>query len=194
MIFQRRVGHFKPGFLSSQGSKLDNLSAHKIENFLNFSKLVQLLSVDQFLRHLGPFKTPPPLKKFCFRSPLKLSFYLLLSHMYWEDNYSLKSSLLSSLKSSLKSSFFTPSVRQPGQWHWFNPLNAFSQAARAVINNETFKCHSQPIISTRRYSNVVRFSLVYILLLFGSDRSPRRGDLVCACVRDIIQKSIENGL
>ena len=60
MIFQRRVGHFKPGFLSSQGSKLDNLSAHKIENLLNFSKLTQLLSVGQFLRLLGAFKTRKP--------------------------------------------------------------------------------------------------------------------------------------
>ena len=66
MIFQRRVGHFKPGFLSSQGSKLDNLSAHKIENFLNFSKLTQLLSVGQFLRPLGAFKTEKPNRRIYF--------------------------------------------------------------------------------------------------------------------------------
>ena len=60
MIFQIRVGHFKPGFLSSQGSKLDNLSAHKIENFLNFSKLTQLLSVGQFWRPLAAFKQKGP--------------------------------------------------------------------------------------------------------------------------------------
>ena len=66
MIFQRRVGHFKPGFLSSQGSKLDNLSAHKIENFLNFSKRTQLLSVGQFLRPLGAFKTEKPNRRIYF--------------------------------------------------------------------------------------------------------------------------------
>ena len=66
MIFQIRVGHFKPGFLSSQGSKLDNLSAHKIENFLNFSKRTQLLSVGQFLRPLGAFKTEKPNRRIYF--------------------------------------------------------------------------------------------------------------------------------
>ena len=29
-------------------------------------------------------------------------------------------------------------------------------------------------------------------ILFGSDRSPRRGNLVCACVCDIIQNNSEN--
>ena len=66
MMFQRRVGHFKPGFLSFQGSKLDNLSAHKIEKFLNFSKLTQLLSVGKFVWPLGAFKTEKPNRQIYF--------------------------------------------------------------------------------------------------------------------------------
>ena len=47
---------FKPNYLSSLWSKSKYLSAHQIENFLNFSKLTQLLSVGKFLRPLGAFK------------------------------------------------------------------------------------------------------------------------------------------
>ena len=36
---------FEPNYLSFPKSKLKNFSAHHIENFLNFSKLTQLLSV-----------------------------------------------------------------------------------------------------------------------------------------------------
>ena len=53
IIFQGRVGHFKPCFLSSPQSKMDNLSAHYVENDLNFLKLTQLLSVAVFERPLG---------------------------------------------------------------------------------------------------------------------------------------------
>ena len=47
---------FEPNYLSSQWSKSKYLSAHWIENFLNFSKLSQLLSVGRFLRPIGAFK------------------------------------------------------------------------------------------------------------------------------------------
>ena len=87
MIFQRRVGHFKPGFLSSQGSKLDNLSAHKIENFLNFSKRTQLLSVGQFLRPLGAFKTEKPNRRI-YCSGLVLD-WLIHTDWYEEQHESL---------------------------------------------------------------------------------------------------------
>ena len=66
VFFSFRYFRSSPSFLSSQGSKLDNLSAHKIENFLNFSKLTQLLSVGQFLRPLGAFKTEKPNRRIYF--------------------------------------------------------------------------------------------------------------------------------
>ena len=66
MILQSRVGNFKPGFLSSPWSKMDNLSVHSVENYLNFSKLTQLLSVGQFLRPLGAFKTEKPNRRIYF--------------------------------------------------------------------------------------------------------------------------------
>ena len=47
---------FEPNYLSSLWSKSKYLSAHQIENFLNFSKLTQLLSVAHFWRPLGAFK------------------------------------------------------------------------------------------------------------------------------------------
>ena len=95
MIFQRRVGHFKPGFLSSQGSKLDNLSAHKIENFLNFSKLTQLLSVGQFLRPLGAFKTEKPNRRIYCSSLVDAPL------LAWALQSSLLSFLLKLILSSL---------------------------------------------------------------------------------------------
>ena len=55
MIFQSRVGHFKPGFLISPWSKMDNLSAW--ENYLSVSKLTQLLSVGQIQVPLEAIKT-----------------------------------------------------------------------------------------------------------------------------------------
>ena len=50
--FREQVKIFKYNFLSLQWSKLGNLSAYWIENFLNFAKLTQLLSVGPFLRSL----------------------------------------------------------------------------------------------------------------------------------------------
>ena len=47
---------FKCKFLSSQWFKLENFCVYQIENFLNFSKLTQLLSVGPFLMSLGAFK------------------------------------------------------------------------------------------------------------------------------------------
>ena len=41
---------FKPLYISFPWSKLESLSDHHIENFLNFSKLTQLLSLGEFLR------------------------------------------------------------------------------------------------------------------------------------------------
>ena len=48
------VDLFKPNYLSFPWSKLEYLGDHHIENFLNFSKLTQLLSVGEFIRSLGP--------------------------------------------------------------------------------------------------------------------------------------------
>ena len=56
MNLQSRVGNFKPSLLSSPWSKMNNLSAHSVENNLNFPKLTQLLSVAHFLRPLGGFE------------------------------------------------------------------------------------------------------------------------------------------
>ena len=66
MILQSRVGNFKPGFLSSPWSKMNNLSAHSVENYLNFSKLTQLLSVGQIQVPLEALKTIKQNRPFLF--------------------------------------------------------------------------------------------------------------------------------
>ena len=47
---------FEPNYLSSPWTKSKYPSAYQIDNFWNFSKLTQLLSVGKFLRPLGAFK------------------------------------------------------------------------------------------------------------------------------------------
>ena len=48
---------FQCKFFCSQLTNLENFCGYQIENFLNFSKLTQLLSLGQFLRPLEAFKT-----------------------------------------------------------------------------------------------------------------------------------------
>ena len=52
------------------------------------------------------------------------------------------------------------------------------------------------LLKTNVLNKVVTIWLGWIRLLFGSDRSPRRGDIVRACVRayvwDILQNNSEN--
>ena len=59
MILQSRVGNFKPTLLSSPWSKMNNLSAHSVENYLNFPKLT-----------LDP-RTNVLVRTFSFKSVLK---------------------------------------------------------------------------------------------------------------------------
>ena len=79
MIFQSRVGHFKPCFLSSPQSKMDNLSAHYVENYLHISKLTQLLSVGQIQVPLGAKN-----KTGKFISPALYVLLTSLPYQYWE--------------------------------------------------------------------------------------------------------------
>ena len=66
MILDLQYKIFNLVFLSFARSKLENLSAHHKEKFLNFSKRTQLLSVGQFLRPLGAFKTEKPNRRIYF--------------------------------------------------------------------------------------------------------------------------------
>ena len=54
--FLDQVKIFKPTYLSFLLSKMENLSAHQIENFLNFFKLPILLIMVPFWRELWPIK------------------------------------------------------------------------------------------------------------------------------------------
>ena len=56
-----QVKIFECKLLSSPWFNIENFSAYWIENFLNFSKLTQLLSLGQFLRPLEAFE---PRRKF----------------------------------------------------------------------------------------------------------------------------------
>ena len=54
--FMIRVANFDPLYLEQFWVKRQSFCAHWTGNFLNFSKLTQLLSVANFLRPLGAFK------------------------------------------------------------------------------------------------------------------------------------------
>ena len=55
-----RVANFEPLYLKQFWVKIQSFCAHWTGNFLNFSKLTQLLSVAHFLRPLGAFKRKSP--------------------------------------------------------------------------------------------------------------------------------------
>ena len=54
--FMIRVINFMPLYLKQFWVKIQSFCAHWTGNFLNFSKLTQLLSVAYILRALGAFK------------------------------------------------------------------------------------------------------------------------------------------
>ena len=54
--FMMRVANFEPLYLKQFWLKIQSFCAHWTGNFLDFSKLTQLLSVAHFLRPLGAFE------------------------------------------------------------------------------------------------------------------------------------------
>ena len=54
--FMMRVANFESLYLKQFWVKIQSFCAHWTGNFLNFSKLTQLLSVAHFLRPLGVFE------------------------------------------------------------------------------------------------------------------------------------------